>query len=78
MPTSTAAGRAVKDILDHPQFIATMAKGAKTKFCNVVDIVLGDRANDLIQKLSKQSWQDVYTSFTELRKLIEIKEESCK
>ena len=77
MPISTSTGRAVKDIITHPQYIAQI-KGAKTRFCNVVDVVLPGNANDLIQKLSKQDWQGAYSGFTKLRRLIEIKEESCK
>jgi len=76
MPISTSTGRAVKNVLDEPQF-RKIDPGGKTKFCQVVDIRLNKLGTDLINNITGKKWGDVYTGFTELRRLIEMKMEAC-
>lgn len=77
MPTSTSTGRAVKDIFNDTGF-QVIGQNAKGRACNIVDKLLNQKGQDVINKISGNDWQGVYDSFTELRRLIEIKEEACK
>lgn len=75
MPISTANGRAIKEIVNDNDFAKT--KGAKKKFCCVVDKKLNRLANEITSFINKQQWQKVYASTTEIRRYIEIKGEAC-
>lgn len=77
MPLSTSTGRAVKDILDDVAF-RQLTKDAKTRTCNIVDKLLVQQGSLIIKEISSQNWDGVYKNFTKMRRLIEIKEESCK
>lgn len=76
MPISSSQGRVVKEILDDPEF--KKVKGAKTRFCQIVDKRLKKQGQTLISAINKQQWQDVYNLFTDMRRFIEIKSESCR
>lgn len=76
MPISTSTGRSVKEIIDDPDF--QKVSGAKTRFCQITDKLLSGYAQKTISYLSSGKWADAYDSFTDLRRLIEIKNEACK
>ena len=77
MPLSTSTGRAVKEILDDVAF-RNLTKDSKTRTCNIVDKLLTSQGIIIINAITGQKWDTVYKNFTLMRRLIEIKEESCK
>ena len=77
IPLSTSTGRAVKGILDDVAF-RQLTKDAKSRTCNIVDKLLVQQGNTIINEISSKNWDGVYKNFTLMRRLIEIKEESCK
>jgi len=78
MPTSTSTGRVVKEILNDPAIKYKAGTTPKTGFCKVVDKRLKLAKKDMTDYLKNNDWQSVYTAFTKMRRLIEIKTESCK
>ena len=77
-PISTSTGRAVKDIINDPTFKYKKGITPKVGFCKIIDKQLGRIAKDMEYSLRNKGWQDVYKLFTEFRRYIEIKEESCR